>query len=77
MAAVKFRAEGIMPATLLAFRDDFSIDEGETRSHLRDVMDVEGVTAVVVNGHASEVHACTFDEQKQVSGRAGLFRACL
>lgn len=66
MAAVKFRAEGIMPATLLAFRDDFSIDEGETRSHLRDVMDVEGVTAVVVNGHASEVHACTFDEQKQV-----------
>lgn len=66
MARPEFRAVGVMPATLVAFNEDFSIDQAATRSHLRDVINTDGVTAVVVNGHASEVHACRFDEQKLI-----------
>jgi 4-hydroxy-tetrahydrodipicolinate synthase len=60
------RLEGVIPATLLAFHDDMSIDEKATRKHLRDCALISGVTAVTVNGHASEVHACTFEEQQQI-----------
>jgi 4-hydroxy-tetrahydrodipicolinate synthase len=61
-----YSPKGVIPATLLAFNDDFSIDEAESRHHLRDVVATEGITAVTVNGHASEVHACSFDEQKRI-----------
>ncbi len=57
---------GVIPAVLLAFKDDFAIDEAETRRHLSFVANTAGVTAITVNGHSSEVHACTFDEQTQV-----------
>ena len=57
---------GVIPATLLAFREDMSIDEGETIRHLKHVANVKGLSAITVNGHASEVHACTFDEQRQI-----------
>ena len=49
----------------MAFHDDFAIDETATRAHLRDVAAVRGLSAITVNGHASEVHACTFDEQQR------------
>lgn len=62
----KFSPQGVIPATLLALNEDFSIDEATSRRHLRDCALVRGVTAVTVNGHASEVHACTFDEQKRI-----------
>lgn len=61
-----FRPAGVIPATLLALHDDMSIDERQTRRHLRDCALVDGVSAVTVNGHASEVHACSFDEQQQI-----------
>ncbi|PTM41139.1 dihydrodipicolinate synthase family protein [Bosea sp. 124] len=61
-----FRPAGVIPATLLALNHDMSIDERQTRKHLRDCALVEGVSAVTVNGHASEVHACSFEEQKQI-----------
>lgn len=57
---------GVIPATLLALNDDFSIDEADTRRHLRHVAATPGLSAVTVNGHASEVHACTFDEQARI-----------
>lgn len=57
---------GVIPATLLALNTDYSIDEAETRRHLRDVAATDGLSAVTVNGHASEVHACTFEEQKRI-----------
>src|SRR5204863_7420656 len=34
--------------------------------HLRDVASVEGLSAITVNAHASEVASCTFDEQRRV-----------
>lgn len=57
---------GVIPATLLAFDDDFSIDEEATRAHLAHVGAVAGITAITVNGHSSEVHACSQDDQKRV-----------
>ncbi len=61
-----FRPAGVIPATLLALNEDMSIDERQTRRHLRDCALVDGVSAVTVNGHASEVHACSFDEQRRI-----------
>lgn len=61
-----FQPKGVIPATLLALNDDMSIDERATRKHLRDCALVPGVSAVTVNGHASEVHACSFDEQVRI-----------
>jgi 4-hydroxy-tetrahydrodipicolinate synthase len=57
---------GVIPAVLLPFREDLSIDEASYRSHLRDIAAVEGISAVTVNAHASEVASCTFDEQRRV-----------
>ena len=61
-----FRPAGVVPATLLALHDDLSIDERSTRRHLRECALVDGVSAVTVNGHASEVHACSFEEQQRI-----------
>lgn len=57
---------GAIPATLAAFDADYKFDWAETRKHLAFAADVEGVTAITVNGHASEVHACTLDEQTRM-----------
>ena len=57
---------GVIPATLAAFDSEYRFDWAETRRHLAFAADVEGVTAITVNGHASEVHACTLDEQTEV-----------
>ena len=57
---------GVIPAVLLPFHDDLSIDEASYRAHLRDVKAVEGLSAITVNAHASEVASCTFDEQRRV-----------
>src|SRR5437763_1100210 len=57
---------GVIPAVLLPFNDDLSIDEQAYRAHLRAVAAVEGLSAITVNAHASEVASCTFDEQRRV-----------
>jgi 4-hydroxy-tetrahydrodipicolinate synthase len=61
-----FEPKGVIPATLMAFHDDLAIDEPSARKHLRDCALIPGVAAVTVNGHASEVHACTFEEQRRI-----------
>jgi len=57
---------GVIPAVLLPFHEDLSIDEASYRAHLRDVAAVEGVSAITTNAHASEVASCTFEEQRRV-----------
>jgi 4-hydroxy-tetrahydrodipicolinate synthase len=57
---------GVIPAVLLPFHEDLSIDEASYRAHLRDVAAVEGLSAITINAHASEVASCTFDEQRRV-----------
>src|SRR3954465_14960011 len=66
MANSHWLPSGVIPAVLLPFNEDLSIDERSYRSHLRDVAAVDGVTAITVNPHASEVASCTFDEQRRV-----------
>jgi 4-hydroxy-tetrahydrodipicolinate synthase len=66
MPAAPFVPVGVIPAVLLPFHEDLSIDEASYRRHLRDVASVEGVSAITVNAHASEVASCTFDEQRRV-----------
>ncbi len=57
---------GVIPAVLLPFFDDLSIDEKSFRAHLRDVAAVDGLTAITINAHSTEVASCSFDEQRRV-----------
>ena len=57
---------GVIPAVLLPFHDDLSIDEAAYRAHLRDVTAVEGISAITVNAHSTEAASCTFEEQRRV-----------
>ncbi len=57
---------GVIPAVLLPFENDLSIDETSFRKHLRDVAAGEGLSAITINAHSTEVASCTFDEQKRV-----------
>jgi 4-hydroxy-tetrahydrodipicolinate synthase len=57
---------GVIPAVLLPFENDLSIDEASFRKHLRDVAAVEGLSAVTINAHSTEVASCTFEEQRRV-----------
>jgi 4-hydroxy-tetrahydrodipicolinate synthase len=66
-----FVPQGVIPAVLLPFHDDLSIDEASFRSHLRDVAVVEGLSAVTINAHSTEVASCTADEQSRVLDIAG------
>jgi 4-hydroxy-tetrahydrodipicolinate synthase len=61
-----FVPSGVIPACLLPFDEDFAIDVAEYRKHLRDVAAVRGLAAITTNAHASEVHACSLDEQRQI-----------
>jgi 4-hydroxy-tetrahydrodipicolinate synthase len=61
-----FEPRGVIPACLLPFDQDLAIDERAYRSHLADLLAVEGISAITTNAHASEVHALTFDEQRRV-----------
>jgi len=62
----RFVPRGVIPAVLLPFDSKLQIDEPAYRSHLRDVIAVDGVTALTVNAHSQEAHALAFDEQKRV-----------
>src|SRR6267154_5643074 len=57
---------GVIPAVLLPFHEDLSIDEASFRSHLRDVGAVQGLSAITINAHSTEVASCTAGEQRRV-----------
>ena len=61
-----FIPHGVIPAVLLPFNEDFSIDEASYRAHLRDVTSVKGISAITINAHSTEAASCSFDEQKRV-----------
>src|SRR5665213_2043384 len=66
-----FVPHGVIPAVLLPFHEDLSIDEPSFRAHLRDVAAVQGLSAITVNAHSTEVASCTRDEQRRVMEIAG------
>jgi 4-hydroxy-tetrahydrodipicolinate synthase len=57
---------GVIPAVLLPFDDDLSIDEDSFRAHLRHVGATPGISAITVNAHSTEVASCSFEEQQRV-----------
>jgi 4-hydroxy-tetrahydrodipicolinate synthase len=61
---------GVMPANLLPFKADLSIDEPAYRAHLRWLVDVPGVTGIVANGHAAEVASLDREERKRALAMA-------
>jgi 4-hydroxy-tetrahydrodipicolinate synthase len=61
-----FVPHGVIPAVLLPFLDDLTIDEKSFRAHLRDVGATQGISAITLNAHSTEVASCTFDEQRRV-----------
>jgi 4-hydroxy-tetrahydrodipicolinate synthase len=54
---------GVMPANILPFKADLSIDEPAYRTHLRWLADQRGVTGIVANGHAAEVSSLSREER--------------
>jgi len=62
---------GVIPAVILPFSDDLAIDEKSFRKHLQDVAAVQGLSALTVNAHSTEVASCSFDEQRRVLDIAG------
>jgi 4-hydroxy-tetrahydrodipicolinate synthase len=59
------RFSGVMPANILPFKADLSIDEAAYRRHLRWLADTRGVTGIVANGHASEVSSLDREERRR------------
>jgi 4-hydroxy-tetrahydrodipicolinate synthase len=62
----KFVPQGVIPAALLPFNEDFSIDGASFKSHLADLARVRGVSAITINAHSTEVSSCSFDDQRRV-----------
>ncbi len=60
-----FLPQGVIPACLMPFDASFEIDQIAYRKHLHDLAGVEGIAAITINGHASEVHALSFAEQRR------------
>jgi 4-hydroxy-tetrahydrodipicolinate synthase len=56
---------GIMPANILPFNADLSVDEPAYRTHLRWLADTPGVTGIVVSGHAAEVASLSREERRR------------
>lgn len=66
VSGAKFEPKGVIPACLLPFDADLGIDEAAYRSHLRDVAAVDGISAITINAHATEVASCSLEEQARV-----------
>lgn len=63
MTKTAFEPKGVIPACLMPFSADFTVDEPSYRKHLNDIAAVDGIAGIAINGHAAEVHALTFEEQ--------------
>ena len=59
-----FRFYGVIPANLLPFKADLSIDETAYRRHLSWLANTKGVTGITVNGHAAEVSSLSREERR-------------
>src|SRR5213078_3058478 len=62
----RYVPHGVIPAVLLPFNDDLSIDEKGFRAHLRDVAATKGISAITINAHSTEVASLGFEEQRRV-----------
>ena len=58
---------GIIPATAVPFKSDYSIDEPELRRFSQWLGKQEGITALMTNGHTGEVFSLTPRERAEVT----------
>lgn len=58
--------QGIIPANILPFTENYDIDEVNLRRFVNYLLGVEGVTGIVCNGHAGEVVSLSRGERKDV-----------
>lgn len=65
MSSTALRFSGAIPANLLPFHDDLSVDEANYRRHLSWLAAVDGVSAIVCNGHAGEVSSLDREERRR------------
>lgn len=56
---------GVIPAALMPFKSDLSIDEPALRAHMLDIAKTPGISSICVNGVSQEVTALTLDEQRR------------
>lgn len=63
--SAKLKFSGVMPANLLPFKPDFSIDEKNYRRHLSWLANAPGVTGIICNGHAAEVSSLSREERRR------------
>ncbi len=61
---------GVIPACILPFHDDLSLDLKSFAKHLQHTAAVPGLTAITINAHSTEVGSCTLEEQRQVMDAA-------
>ena len=61
---------GVIPACILPFHDDLSLDLKSFAKHLQHTAAVPGLSAITVNAHSTEVGSCTHEEQRQVMDAA-------
>lgn len=63
---MEFTPAGVIPAVLLPFDHDETINQSAYREHLRSVVKSAPVSAVTVNGHSQEIDTLSWSEQAQV-----------
>ena len=61
---------GVIPACILPFHNDLSLDLISFAKHLRHTAAVPGLSAITINAHSTEVASCTPEEQHQVMDAA-------
>jgi 4-hydroxy-tetrahydrodipicolinate synthase len=61
---------GVVPANVLPFRDNLSIDEDGYRAHLERLAGTPGVGGVTCNGHAGEVASLDRGERRRATSIA-------
>jgi 4-hydroxy-tetrahydrodipicolinate synthase len=65
-----YQPSGVIPACILPFHDDLSLDLASFKRHITDVAAVPGVTALTINAHSTEVASCTLEEQARIMDAA-------
>jgi len=58
--------KGVIPATVLPFKENYEIDEANLRKFVRYLTEIDGVEGILCNGHAGEIVSLSRAERKKV-----------